>query len=62
MPIDRTGQKPTKATINSDFTATKILPVYPLKNRFNQWGETNLKLTLQRRIYGIHAPLRHLME
>ncbi|CAG8826182.1 37113_t:CDS:2, partial [Racocetra persica] len=28
------------------------------------WEETqmNLKLTLQRRIYGIHAPLRHMIE
>ncbi|CAG8780049.1 9927_t:CDS:2, partial [Gigaspora rosea] len=29
-----------------------------------EWKETqtNLKLTLQRRIYGIHAPLRHMIE
>jgi len=41
-----------------------ILPKHPLENRLKHWEETqtNLKLTLQRRLYGIHAPVRHLME
>ncbi|TFK76669.1 proteasome maturation factor UMP1 [Pluteus cervinus] len=36
----------------------------PLKNRLENWEETqdNLKLTLQRNIYGMHAPMRMLME
>ncbi|RIB12506.1 proteasome maturation factor UMP1 [Gigaspora rosea] len=43
---------------------TEISPAHPLENRLKQWEETqtNLKLTMQRRIYGIHAPIRHLME
>ncbi|RIA81405.1 proteasome maturation factor UMP1 [Glomus cerebriforme] len=41
-----------------------ILPKHPLENRLKHWEETqtNLKLTLHRRIYGIHAPVRQLME
>ncbi|CAG8777758.1 8257_t:CDS:2, partial [Acaulospora morrowiae] len=43
---------------------SELLPAHPLENRLKQWEETqtNLKLTMQRRIYGIHAPVRHLME
>ncbi|KAK0506522.1 proteasome maturation factor UMP1-domain-containing protein [Armillaria luteobubalina] len=35
-----------------------------LKGRLESWEETqdNLKLTIQRNIYGLHAPMRHLME
>lgn len=41
-----------------------ILPHHPLENRLKQWEETqtNLKFTMQRRLYGIHAPVRQLME
>ncbi|CAG8850977.1 22239_t:CDS:2, partial [Racocetra persica] len=53
-------------TFHSELKPIKaeILPVLSLHNRLNQWEETqiNLKLTLQRRIYGIHAPLRHMIE
>jgi len=35
-----------------------------LKDRIENWEETqdNLKLTLQRNLYGMHAPMRLLME
>ncbi|KAF8976312.1 proteasome maturation factor UMP1 [Cyathus striatus] len=35
-----------------------------LKDRLNNWEETqdNVRLTLQRNIYGMHAPMRLLME
>ncbi|CAB4396664.1 unnamed protein product [Rhizophagus irregularis] len=44
--------------------ATDILPKHPLEHRLKHWEETqtNLKFTLERRIYGIHAPVRQLME
>ncbi|CAG8455701.1 2176_t:CDS:2 [Ambispora leptoticha] len=43
---------------------TELLPSHPLETRLDQWDQTqtNLKLTMERRIYGIHAPIRHLME
>ncbi|KAG9307312.1 hypothetical protein G9A89_017140 [Geosiphon pyriformis] len=43
---------------------SEISPSHPLENRLKQWDETqtNLKLSLERRLYGIHAPIRHLME
>ncbi|CAG8601700.1 3831_t:CDS:2 [Ambispora gerdemannii] len=44
--------------------ANELLPSHPLERRLDQWNQTqiNLKLTMERRIYGIHAPIRHLME
>jgi len=43
---------------------SEISPAHPLENRIKQWDETqtNLKLHLERRLYGLHAPVRHLME
>ncbi|CAG8626275.1 2646_t:CDS:2 [Paraglomus brasilianum] len=37
---------------------------HPLENRLARWEETqtNLKLTFERRIYGLHAPMRRMME
>jgi len=42
----------------------EISPKHPLEGRLEKWQETqdNLKLTMQRNIYGIHAPVRLLME
>ncbi|EJD52872.1 hypothetical protein AURDEDRAFT_19542, partial [Auricularia subglabra TFB-10046 SS5] len=36
----------------------------PLQGRLENWEETqdNLKLNLQRNIYGLHQPIRQLME
>ncbi|CAJ0764209.1 8843_t:CDS:10, partial [Entrophospora sp. SA101] len=41
-----------------------ISPTHPLENRLKYWEETqsNLKLTLHRKVYGLHAPIRQLME
>jgi proteasome maturation protein len=38
--------------------------VYVTEHDARQWQETqdNLKLTMQRNIYGVHAPIRLLME
>ncbi|CAG8463160.1 5205_t:CDS:2 [Diversispora eburnea] len=43
---------------------SELSPSHPLENVLNKWEETqtNLKLTMQKRLYGIHAPIRHLME
>ncbi|CAG8472340.1 2052_t:CDS:2 [Paraglomus occultum] len=37
---------------------------HPLENRLARWEETqtNLKLTFERRIFGLHAPMRRMME
>jgi proteasome maturation protein len=44
--------------------ATEISNENPLKKRLESWEETqdNLKLTLHRNTYGLHAPMRLLME
>ncbi|CAI2179934.1 7005_t:CDS:2 [Funneliformis geosporum] len=43
---------------------SEILEKHPLENRIKHWEgtRTNLNLTMQRRLYGMHAPIRHLME
>jgi len=43
---------------------SEIGPKHPLQARLENWDETqaNLKLTMERNIYGIHAPVRKLME
>ncbi|KAG6814425.1 hypothetical protein H0H92_007428 [Tricholoma furcatifolium] len=44
--------------------ATEVQTQGTLKGRLESWEETqdNAKLTLQRNIYGMHAPMRLLME
>ncbi|KAI8051661.1 proteasome maturation factor UMP1-domain-containing protein [Syncephalis plumigaleata] len=44
--------------------ATSVRPSHPLEHRLKHWEETqmNARMTLQRRIFGIHAPVRQLME
>ncbi|CAG8443721.1 5681_t:CDS:2 [Funneliformis caledonium] len=43
---------------------SEILEKHSLENRLKHWDETrtNLNLTMQRRLYGMHAPIRVLME
>jgi len=43
---------------------SEVLSKHPLENRLKNWEQTqtNLKFTLQRRLYGMHAPIRQLME
>ncbi|KAI0044361.1 proteasome maturation factor UMP1 [Auriscalpium vulgare] len=44
--------------------ATEIKTTNSLQNRLENWDETqdSLKLTIERNIYGLHAPMRQLME
>lgn len=44
--------------------ATEFNSTNPLQNRLQKWEETqdNLKLNLQRNLYGMHLPVRQLME
>jgi len=44
--------------------ANEVKSESALEHRLDSWEETqdNLKLTLQRNVYGIHAPIRLLME
>ncbi|ORY73076.1 proteasome maturation factor UMP1 [Leucosporidium creatinivorum] len=44
--------------------AADVAPKHPLENRLEGWEETqeNLQMTLQRSMYGLHAPVRHMME
>ncbi|KAH9177026.1 proteasome maturation factor UMP1 [Lactarius sanguifluus] len=44
--------------------ADEIKSTNPLQARLENWDETqrNLKLTMHRNIYGLHAPVRQLME
>ncbi|KAF8891556.1 proteasome maturation factor UMP1 [Mucidula mucida] len=44
--------------------ATEVKTESGLKERLESWDETqdNLKLTMQRNVYGMHAPMRLLME
>ncbi|KAI9596656.1 proteasome maturation factor UMP1 [Syncephalis fuscata] len=44
--------------------ATSIGVAHPLEHRLKEWDETqmNARMTLQRRIFGVHAPVRQLME
>ncbi|RUP50483.1 proteasome maturation factor UMP1 [Jimgerdemannia flammicorona] len=43
---------------------SEVLPGHPLEQRLKHWQETQyqLKLSMYRNLYGIHAPVRHLME
>ncbi|CAO0795136.1 unnamed protein product [Mucor circinelloides] len=43
---------------------TEVLPGHPLESRLNQWEETQweLKLNLARQAYGMHAPVKMMME
>ncbi|GAA5973069.1 hypothetical protein JCM11641_000397 [Rhodosporidiobolus odoratus] len=44
--------------------AADVQPKHPLENRISQWSETreNLDMTLQRNMFGLHAPVRLMME
>ncbi|KZT22123.1 proteasome maturation factor UMP1 [Neolentinus lepideus HHB14362 ss-1] len=44
--------------------ATEVKTVSPIRQRLENWEQTqdNLKLTVQRNVYGLHAPVRLLME
>ncbi|ORY05642.1 proteasome maturation factor UMP1 [Basidiobolus meristosporus CBS 931.73] len=44
--------------------ASEVTAGHPLEAKLNNWEETqtNLKLNMQRQLYGIHAPVRVLME
>lgn len=44
--------------------AEEIKSTNPLQARLENWDETqrSLKLTMHRNIYGLHAPMRQLME
>ncbi|KAI8375589.1 proteasome maturation factor UMP1-domain-containing protein [Choanephora cucurbitarum] len=43
---------------------TEVLPGHPLENRLSQWEETQweFKLNLARQAYGMHAPIKMMME
>ncbi|KAI9252137.1 proteasome maturation factor UMP1-domain-containing protein [Sporodiniella umbellata] len=43
---------------------TEVLPNHPLESRLSQWEETQweLKLNLARQAYGMHAPVKLMME
>ncbi|GAA5795329.1 proteasome maturation factor UMP1-domain-containing protein [Helicostylum pulchrum] len=43
---------------------TEVLPGHPLENRLDNWSETQweLKLNLARQAYGMHAPIKMMME
>ncbi|KAG1536446.1 hypothetical protein G6F46_004133 [Rhizopus delemar] len=42
----------------------EVLPKHPLESRLNQWEEAQweLKLNLARQAYGMHAPVKLMME
>jgi len=44
--------------------ATEVNELNPLQQRLDKWEETQdvLKLNLQRNLYGLHLPVRQLME
>jgi len=44
--------------------ATEINDLNPLQHRLEKWEETqdNLKLNMQRELFGLHLPVRQLME
>ncbi|BGP19696.1 hypothetical protein JCM10213_001874 [Rhodosporidiobolus nylandii] len=44
--------------------AADVAPKHPLENRIKQWESTreNLDMTLQRNMFGLHAPVRLMME
>ncbi|RCI02138.1 hypothetical protein CU098_008207 [Rhizopus stolonifer] len=43
---------------------SEVLPGHPLENRLEQWETTQweLKLNLARQAYGMHAPIKMMME
>ncbi|KAJ2741749.1 hypothetical protein GGI20_004966 [Coemansia sp. BCRC 34301] len=52
------GQGP-RSRVDDELTKT-----HPLESRLSNWGNSqlNMKLHMQRKIYGLHAPLRTMME
>ncbi|KAK9895324.1 UMP1-domain-containing protein [Cystobasidium minutum MCA 4210] len=44
--------------------AAEVAPQHPLEHRLKNWADTqdNLKFTMQRQLYGVHMPVRQLME
>ncbi|KAM0791004.1 hypothetical protein ACM66B_004304 [Microbotryomycetes sp. NB124-2] len=44
--------------------AAELAPKHPLQSRLEQWDETqeNLQMTMQRNMFGLHAPVRLMME
>ncbi|KAK4055441.1 hypothetical protein OIO90_003279 [Microbotryomycetes sp. JL221] len=44
--------------------AAELTPKHPLQSRLEQWEETqeNFQMTLQRNMFGLHAPVRLQME
>ncbi|KAJ1719296.1 hypothetical protein LPJ53_005919 [Coemansia erecta] len=55
---DVLGHGPTKR-VNDELTSA-----HPLESRLANWetSQLNMKLSMQRSIYGLHAPLRTMME
>ncbi|GAA5954293.1 hypothetical protein JCM3765_005342 [Sporobolomyces pararoseus] len=44
--------------------ASEVAPQHPLQSRLSNWEQTreNLHMTLERNMYGLHAPVRQMME
>ncbi|KAI8985986.1 proteasome maturation factor UMP1-domain-containing protein [Pilobolus umbonatus] len=43
---------------------TEVMPSHPLESRLDQWEESQweMKLNLARQTYGMHAPIKMMME
>ncbi|GAA5899837.1 Ump1p [Sporobolomyces salmoneus] len=44
--------------------AAEVAPQHPLQSRLNNWEQTreDLHMTLERNMFGLHAPVRQMME
>ncbi|GAA6009121.1 hypothetical protein JCM11491_005757 [Sporobolomyces phaffii] len=44
--------------------ASEVAPQHPLQSRLSNWEQTreNLHMTLERNMFGLHAPVRQMME
>ncbi|KAI8376202.1 proteasome maturation factor UMP1-domain-containing protein [Radiomyces spectabilis] len=74
--LPETSVKSTYDTTHADFgnhdalrygtrsIKSEVLPGHPLEHRLNKWQETQweLKLNMARQAYGMHAPIKMMME
>ncbi|KAJ2500995.1 hypothetical protein GGH96_002312 [Coemansia sp. RSA 1972] len=64
LPSQRSGVSDIISTGPTQLVSETLTPGHPLESRLANWENTqlNIKLHMQRQVYGLHAPMRTMME
>ncbi|KAJ1763563.1 hypothetical protein IW139_002434 [Coemansia sp. RSA 353] len=64
LPLQRSGVSDIISTGPTQLVSETLTAGHPLESRLANWENTqlNIKLHMQRQVYGLHAPMRTMME